>query len=124
MGPYSPKGGAIMQKYELGVVIRPTLSEEAVQGVVEKLKSTITAQGGTVHNVDFWGRRKLAYPIDKQKEGYYVFIQFSLSPRNVAEVSRVARYTEDILRHILVKEEEKPEKPAVAQVSDASTQPE
>lgn len=114
-----------MQEYELGVVIRPTLSEEAVQGVVEKLKSTIAGQGGTVHNVDFWGKRKLAYPIEKQKEGYYVFLRFSISPRSVAEVSRVARYTEDILRHILVKEEKKRlEKPAPAEVSDAPTQPE
>lgn len=113
-----------MQQYELGIVVRPTLSDEEVKGVVEKLKSTIVAQGGTVQDVDFWGKRKLAYPIDKQREGYYVFLRFSLSPKNVAEVSRVARYTEDILRHILVKEEKKPEKPAVTQTSDAPTQSE
>lgn len=113
-----------MQEYELGVVVRPTLNEEAVQVIVEKLKSTVVNQGGTVHSVDFWGKRRLAYPIDKQKEGYYIFLRFSLSPRNVAEVSRVARYTEDILRHILVKEERKPEKLAAAQTSDATTQSE
>ncbi|MCX7730389.1 MAG: 30S ribosomal protein S6, partial [Candidatus Caldatribacterium sp.] len=81
-------------------------------------------QGGMVHGVDFWGKRRLAYPIDKQKEGYYVFLRFSLSPRNVAEVSRIARYTEDILRHILVKAEKKPEDPVAVQASDATTYPE
>lgn len=105
-----------MQEYELGVVIRPTLTEDGVQSIVEKLKNTIVDQGGVVNAVDFWGKRKLAYPIEKQREGYYVFFRFAISPRNVAEVSRVARYTEDILRHILVKEEkarseEKPQTP-------------
>lgn len=113
-----------MQNYELGVVLRPTLSEEAVQGVVEKLKNTIVNQGGVIHDVDFWGKRKLAYPIDKQKEGYYVFLRFALSPRNVAEVSRVARYTEDILRHILVKEEKHSEEPTSVRIGDAPSQPE
>jgi small subunit ribosomal protein S6 len=94
-----------MQEYELGVVIRPTLTEDGVQSIVEKLKNTIVDQGGVVNAVDFWGKRKLAYPIEKQREGYYVFFRFAISPRNVAEVSRVSRYTEDILRHILVKEE-------------------
>jgi small subunit ribosomal protein S6 len=94
-----------MQEYELGVVIRPTLTEDGVQSIVEKLKNTIVDQGGVVNAVDFWGKRKLAYPIEKQREGYYVFFRFAISPRNVAEVSRVARYTEDILRHILVNEE-------------------
>uniref|UniRef100_A0A7V3YNE8 Small ribosomal subunit protein bS6 n=1 Tax=Candidatus Caldatribacterium californiense TaxID=1454726 RepID=A0A7V3YNE8_9BACT len=105
-----------MQEYELGVVIRPTLAEDSVQSIVEKLKNTILDQGGVVNAVDFWGKRKLAYPIEKQREGYYVFLRFAISPKNVAEVSRVARYTEDILRHILVKEEkarseEKPQMP-------------
>ncbi|MGQ9621992.1 MAG: 30S ribosomal protein S6 [Candidatus Caldatribacteriaceae bacterium] len=96
-----------MQEYELGVVIRPTLAEEGVQNVVEKLKNVIVGQGGTVEKVDLWGKRRLAYPIEKYTEGYYVFLHFVLPPKNVTEVSRVARYTEDVLRHILVKEEEK-----------------
>lgn len=96
-----------MQEYELGVVIRPTLAEEGVQSVVERLKNVIVGQGGTVEKVDLWGKRRLAYPIEKHTEGYYVFLRFVLPPKNVAEVSRVARYTEDILRHILVKEEKK-----------------
>lgn len=96
-----------MQEYELGVVIRPTLTEEGVQSVVERLKNVIVGQGGTVEKVDLWGKRRLAYPIEKHTEGYYVFLRFVLPPKNVAEVSRVARYTEDILRHILVKEEKR-----------------
>ncbi|WP_438315375.1 30S ribosomal protein S6 [Candidatus Caldatribacterium sp. SIUC1] len=109
-----------MQEYELGVVIRPTLAEDGVQSIVEKLKNAIVDQGGVVNAVDFWGKRKLAYPIEKQREGYYVFLRFAISPKNVAEVSRVARYTEDILRHILVKEEkarseEKPQTPKEAE---------
>lgn len=96
-----------MQEYELGIIVRPTLTEEVVQSVVEKLKSIVVGQGGVVNSVDFWGKRKLAYPIEKHTEGYYVFLRFTLPPQNVAEVSRVARYTEDIIRHTLVKEEKK-----------------
>lgn len=96
-----------MREYELGIVIRPTLAEEGVQNVVERLKNVIVGQGGTVEKVDLWGKRRLAYPIEKHTEGYYVFLRFVLPPKNVAEVSRVARYTEDILRHVLVKEEKK-----------------
>ena len=70
-----------MNNYELGVILRPTLSEEEVNSAVEKLKNFIEERGEVV-KVDLWGRRKLAYPIQKYQEGYYVFFNFKFPFRS------------------------------------------
>ena len=66
-----------MKKYELAVVFMPNLDEEAKAAQLEKVQKYITRFGGTVDNVDDWGKRKLAYEIDKINEGYYYFIDFT-----------------------------------------------
>jgi len=99
-----------MNRYELGIVAKPGLSEAELNTLVEKMKGVIVQQGGEVEAIDLWGKRRLAYPVEKHNEGYYVFFRFLLSPARVEEVGRVARLTEEILRYILVKEE--PKKPA------------
>ncbi len=95
-----------MRNYELALVLRSQLSEEEVQGVVEKVKEIIVSQGGKTREVDFWGRRKLAYPIEKETEGYYLFISLLLPPEEVREISRQVRLLPSVLRHILVREKE------------------
>lgn len=69
-----------MNQYELGMVLRSTLNEEEVNQVVENVKSRITELGGECTGTNVWGKRRLAHPINKQTEGIYVFLNFSLSP--------------------------------------------
>jgi len=76
-----------MNNYELGVIFRPTLSEEELNSEVEKLKAFL-GEKGEVIKVNLWGRRKLAYSVQKYQEGYYVFFNFKISPSQVTEVKR------------------------------------
>ena len=94
-----------MRKYENIFVAHPSLDEEAVKALIEKFKGVIENGGGTVNNVDFWGKRKLAYEITKVNEGYYTLINFTASPELPKELDRVLRITDGIIRHMIVKEE-------------------
>lgn len=94
-----------MRKYENIFVAHPSLDEEAVKALIEKFKGVIENGGGTVDNVDFWGKRKLAYEITKVNEGYYTLINFTASPELPKELDRVLRITDGIIRHMIVKEE-------------------
>ena len=97
-----------MNNYELGVILRPTLSEEEVNSAVEKLKDFLGEKGEVV-KVNLWGRRRLSYPIEKYQEGYYVFFNFKLPPSHVAEVKRWLSLNEEVIRYLLVREDEKEE---------------
>ncbi|NSW76782.1 MAG: 30S ribosomal protein S6 [Candidatus Atribacteria bacterium] len=112
-----------MNRYELGIVVKPTLSEGELNALVEKMKGLVTEQGGEIESVNLWGKRRLAYPVEKHNEGYYVFFRFLLSPAKVEEIGRVARLTEEILRYILVKEEKREEHPSVVQEEKVSEPP-
>ena len=94
-----------MRKYETIFIQNPILDEEAVKANIEKFKGIIENGGGTVDNVDFWGKRKLAYEIKKESEGYYTLIHFTAGPELPKELDRIFRITDGILRHIIVKEE-------------------
>ena len=94
-----------MRKYENIFLAHPSLDEEAVKALIEKFKGVIENGGGTVDNVDFWGKRKLAYEIAKVNEGYYTLINFTASPELPKELDRVLRITDGIIRHMIVKEE-------------------
>lgn len=95
-----------MRKYETIFILHPTMEEEAVKANIEKFKGVIENNGGVVDNVDFWGKRKLAYEIKKVNEGYYTLINFSANPELPKELDRIFRITDGIVRHIIVKEEE------------------
>ncbi len=94
-----------MRKYENIFVAHPSLDEEAVKALIEKFKGVIENGGGTIENVDFWGKRKLAYEIAKVNEGYYTLINFTAGPELPKELDRVFRITDGIIRHMIVKEE-------------------
>ena len=94
-----------MRKYETIFVIHPSFDEEAVKATIEKFKGVIENGGGTVDNVDFWGKRKLAYEIKKVNEGYYTLFNFTANPELPSELDRIFRITDGIVRHIIVKEE-------------------
>lgn len=95
-----------MRKYETMYVIAPTLEEEAVHEVVEKFSNLIVNQGGEVEKIDEWGKRKLAYPIEDHKEGYYVLMNFKAEPSVPGELERVYKITDDILRYLIIREDE------------------
>ena len=87
--------------YETLFVVDLQLGEEGVAALVEKFKNLI-AENGTVTEVNEWGKRRLAYPINDQNDGYYVLVNFTAAPEFPAELNRVYHITEGILRIIVV----------------------
>ena len=90
-----------MQKYESMVVISTKQDEEAIKGLVEKFSSLISANG-TLVSVDEWGKRKLAYMINKETEGYYVLFTFECEAAFPAELGRVFKITEGLLLTMII----------------------
>lgn len=103
--PLVQMGGEVMSKYETIFVINPEADEETVQSLIERMKGVIE-KDGSVENVDEWGKRKLAYEVKGYREGYYVLLNFTAEPSIPGELERVYKITEDIIRHIIVKEDE------------------
>ena len=92
-----------MRNYELMFILRPDLDETAVYETVEKVSGWITGSGGTVDKIDMWGKRPLAYPIRKQKDGQYVLVQAQIEPKFGAELERNLRFQEPVLRFLLTR---------------------
>ncbi len=91
-----------MVNYETMFVLSVANGEEATAAMVEKVKGLVSANG-TLDSVDEWGKRKLAYPINDETEGYYVLVNFSCEPEFPAELDRVAKITDGILRTLIIK---------------------
>ena len=87
----------VTKKYEAMMVFSVANGEEATNALVEKFKALI-AENGTIENVDDWGKRRLAYLIDDEAEGYYVIVNFESAPAFPAELDRVAKITDGVLR--------------------------
>ena len=88
-------------KYETLFIVNPTLGEEEVAAVADKFKALVEANG-TVDKVEDWGKRRLAYPINDLTEGYYTLVQFTSAPSFPAELDRVFKITDGIMRSIIV----------------------
>ena len=99
------------RNYELAFVVRVDSSEEAINDVVNQVQSWVVADSvGAVTKVDRWGRRKLAYEIDKQREGYYVFMLAEIDTKNLPELERNLKLSTSILRYLIVRaDEDKPQ---------------
>ena len=95
-----------MKKYELALVVNAKIEDDARAAVVEKAKEYITRAGGTVTEVEDWGKEKLAYEIQKMNEGFYYFIQFDAEPDVPAEVEADVRIMDNVLRFLCVKKDE------------------
>jgi small subunit ribosomal protein S6 len=102
------EGGEIVKAYELLMMINPTLDEQACVAIAEKSQALITAEGGTVDSVNEWGKRTLAYEINKLKDAYYTLVEFHHDPFAIAEIDRVLRITDGIMRYMLVCRTDKP----------------
>ena len=95
-----------MTNYELMFIIDPTLEDEKKEATVETVKGIIEADG-TVGEVDVWGLRKLAYPIQKKNEGYYVVVDFKGNPTLPKELDRRLKISDNVMRHIIINKDEK-----------------
>ncbi|MBF7081390.1 30S ribosomal protein S6 [Desulfallas sp. Bu1-1] len=95
-----------MRQYELVFIIRPDLEEEAVEAVIEKVKALAENNGAEVTKLDKWGKRRLAYEIKHVREGYYVVMNFKGEAAVAAELDRVLKITDEILRHIIVRDDD------------------
>ncbi len=90
-----------MRNYELMCIIQPDLDETAMNGVLDKVKGWITESGGSVDKAEVWGRRRMAYSINKHREGHYVLLNVSMNPTATFKLERNLRYQESIMRHML-----------------------
>lgn len=95
-----------MNKYELAVVVSAKVEDEVRVATIEQVKEYITRFGGTITNVDEWGKKKLAYEIQKMKEGFYYFIKFESDANCPGEIEKNIRIMENVIRYLVVREEE------------------
>ncbi len=95
-----------MTEYEILLLLDPELAEDKQAETVDRLRTLIEEGGGTLERHDVWGRRKLAYPIDKKEEGVYHLLSFSATPETLDELSRVLKIDDDVLRHMATRRPE------------------
>lgn len=94
-----------MNKYELAVVVSAKIEDEERAAVVDKCKALIERFGGTITNVDDWGKKRLAYEIQKMKEGFYYFVQFDAPATCPAEVEKRVRIVDNVIRYLCVRKD-------------------
>lgn len=92
-----------MNKYEIMFIVKPNVEDEARNSLIDGLKAILTANGGTIDNVDEWGLRDFAYEIQDFTKGYYVVVDTTTSPENVAEFERLSRINASVLRHLTIR---------------------
>jgi len=90
-----------MRNYELVCIIHPDLDENGFKAIVEKVSGWVTEAGGSVEKVDVWGRRRMAYHINKQREGQYVLLHLNMNPATTAQLERNIRFQESVIRSML-----------------------
>ena len=95
-----------MNKYELALIVNAKIEDDVRTATVEKAKEYITRFGGTVTEVDDWGKKRLAYEIQKMKEGFYYFIQFEAEAAAPAQIEQRVRIMDNVLRFLCVRKDE------------------
>ncbi|MUK88149.1 30S ribosomal protein S6 [Ornithinibacillus sp. L9] len=95
-----------MRKYEIMYIIRPDMEEEAQTALIERFNNILTDNGAEIEKVDEKGKKRLAYEINDFRDGYYVIINFSGDENAINEFDRQAKFSEDIIRHIAVREDD------------------
>ncbi|WP_277679802.1 30S ribosomal protein S6 [Gracilibacillus dipsosauri] len=95
-----------MNKYEIMYIIRPNVDEETQKAVMERFQTILTDNGAEIENVKEMGKRRLAYEINDYREGFYVVINFKGDANAVNEFGRQAKFSDDIIRHMTIRDEE------------------
>jgi small subunit ribosomal protein S6 len=94
-----------MRRYELMLVLRPDIADDRSQAIIDRTTRQITTTGGQIVKVAPWGRRRLAYPIDRHREGSYHIVIFEAPAESIAELERSLLITEELLRHLVTRVE-------------------
>ena len=92
-----------MNKYEIMFIVKPDVEEEARNTLIENFKSILTANGGSVDNVNEWGLRDFAYEIKDYTKGYFVVVDVTCAPAEIAEFERLSRINASVLRHLTLR---------------------
>ncbi len=95
-----------VRPYEMMTILDPDLSNPDREGLVEKIKGLLEKHGATVEEIKEWGRRKMAYPIKKKQEGYYLLFHFQAPPRTPVDIRWEMRMTQGLLRYMVVRRDE------------------
>lgn len=93
--------------YELGFILNPEVSEEEIRSLLERIEQIVANYGGQIFKVNQWGRRRLAYPIERHRDGYYIFIDMVLTPETVTEIERTLRVSEIVFRYMMKRRDPK-----------------
>jgi small subunit ribosomal protein S6 len=96
-----------MNVYETVLIVKPQLSDTEIGGVLDKTKKVLTTEGAEILNEDRWGRRKLAYPIQQSREGFYIYLKYQAAPAVLGRFEQQLRLTESILRSLTLRHEER-----------------
>jgi len=95
----------VNRDYELGFILAPEVNEEQTRGILDRVGQIVATRGGEVVRVNQWGRRRMAYPIEHHRDGYYVFVDMIAAPETITELERTLRVSEEVLRHMITRRE-------------------
>ncbi len=96
-----------MRKYEIMYIVRPNIEDEAKKALVERFADVLTTNGAEIIESKEWGKRRLAYEINDFRDGYYQLVKVNSGSPAINEFDRLAKISDDIIRHIVIKEEQK-----------------
>jgi len=113
-----------LRNYEFVYIISPEIEQEDLESATDKVGQMIVDLGGQVLHLDAWGRRRLAYPIQNFHEGHYMVAQVQLEPGTISELKERLASSEEVIRYLLVRTEEKPAEPLAAQPPEEPLQEE
>jgi len=102
VGAVQTRGGGELRQYEILLILPPEADESVVSGVLDRIAGAVSEGGGEVGNVDRWGRRRLAYEIDRRNEGYYVVVEFRAEPAVITPLERSLQLADDVVRFKVV----------------------
>lgn len=97
----------MQRDYELGFILNPEVSEEETHTILNRVEQIAANHGGQIVKVNQWGRRRLAYPIERHRDGNYIFIDMILTPETVAELEQMLKISEVVLRHMMKRRDPK-----------------
>jgi len=116
----------VRRDYELGFILSPEVSEEQTRAILDRVEQVVANYNGEVVRVNQWGRRRLGYPIQHHRDGFYIFIDMILTPETVIELDRTLKVSEEVLRHLIKRRDPKTvqkEREARAAAAAASAAP-
>jgi len=97
----------VTRDYELGFILQPEVNEGQTRALLNRVEQVVANHGGQIVRVNQWGRRRLAYPIRHNRDGFYIFIDMILTPETVIELDRTLNVSEDVLRHMIKRRDPK-----------------